>query len=225
LGEQFGAAVALGPDVDDPPDGRGDLLIGAPTSNLEDTLSAAGHAQLYSSAWHTPTWTLLGPETNCLLGTSVALGEDLSGDDRADAVVGAPGCYANQGCVFVRDGIDGTAIWATDPVTGEHAADRFGVAVALGPDATGDGMPDVLVGAPGYDSARGRIYLLSGADGTTVRTFDGEDRSDQFGCSVALGPDVDGDGLGDVLAGACWADDATHGIDAGKAYLFVSSSW
>jgi hypothetical protein len=110
-------------------------------------------------------------------------------------------------------------------VTGVVAGDRFGVSVAAGPDATGDGVPDVLVGATGHDSARGRVYLLSGADGTTVRTFDGDGFGDQFGCSVALGPDVDGDGLGDVLAGACWADDAAHGADAGKAYLFVSSGW
>ncbi len=226
--EQFGSAVALGPDVDDPADGRGDLLIGAPTSGLEDTAtprSLAGHAQVYSSAWHTAAWTLVGPEANCLLGTSVALGPDLSRDGRADAVVGAPGCYANRGQAYVRDGVGGSAVWAADPVPGEAAGDRFGAAVALGPDATGDGVPDVLVGAPGHDLARGRVYLLSGADGTTARTFEGEAAGDQLGCAVALGPDVDGDGLGDVLAGACWADDAARGADAGKAYLFGSASW
>jgi hypothetical protein len=226
-GEHFGAAVALGPDVDDPADGRGDLLVGAPTSGLEDTStprSMAGRVRLYSSAWHTPTWTLLGPQPNCALGTSVALGPDLSGDGRADAVVGAPGCVSDQGSVFVCNGVTGALVWAA-ALRGESTGDRFGLAVSLGPDATGDGVPDLLVGAPARDGARGRVYLVSGADGSTKRMFTGESLGDQLGCSVSLGPDVDGDGLGDILAGACWADDAAHGAAAGKAYLFVSAGW
>jgi ribosomal protein L35AE/L33A len=226
-GAWFGAAVALGPDVDQVPDGFGDLLVGEPRSNLVGLpggRSTAGRVHLVSSRTGAVAWTLDGPLPNSQLGSSVSFGGDLDGDGGADAAIGAPFYMLDKGAVWVVDGTNGADLWT--PALSEGAADeRFGTSVSIGPDATGDGVPDVAVGAPGADSARGRVYLLSGTDGTMVRTFTAEAPGEQLGGSVSLGPDVDGDGLGDVLAGAATAGVSPRGDAVGKAYLFPSRGW
>ena len=77
---------------------------------------------------------------------------------------------------------------------------RYGPIVAAGPDADGDGVPDVVVGVPS-DTGLGAVHLISGATGAILRTWTGDTARDGFGAAVSLGPDTDGDGLADVLVG------------------------
>ena len=79
------------------------------------------------------------------------------------------------------------------------------VAISSGLDATGDGVPDIVVGC---GEARvdgkymtGRVRLVSGASFEVVHIWEGRDELDGLGSAVSLGPDVDGDGLADVAAG------------------------
>jgi hypothetical protein len=83
-------------------------------------------------------------------------------------------------------------------------SERFGGAVSAGPDADGDGHPDVLVGDPSTEQTDqlGVVSLVSGATGEVVRTWQSDEPGDGFGARVSLGPDVDGDGLADVLVAA-----------------------
>jgi hypothetical protein len=73
---------------------------------------------------------------------------------------------------------------------------------------TGDGVSDLLVGAPGEDVGghlnQGRAYVFDGANGTLLHTLDNPaNLSDaHFGHAVADLGDVDGDGLSDLLVGA-----------------------
>lgn len=90
-------------------------------------------------------------------------------------------------------------------VFGEQAGDRFGSVVCTVADLTGDGISEILVGAPEADygaSASGSIYLLSGADGSTIRRHDGQGAGRQFGHLVAAVGDVDLDGVEDYAAAA-----------------------
>lgn len=96
---------------------------------------------------------------------------------------------------------------------GTGVGDRFGAAIAAKGDANGDGVSDLLVGAPKADATAGppevgavALYfgqrgLVSGNFGSSIR-FEGVESGDGVGSSVAFVGDVDGDGIGDLLIGA-----------------------
>ena len=88
-------------------------------------------------------------------------------------------------------------------IDGESSGDRFGSAVATLPDLNGDGIADLVVGAPGSDLAgtnAGAVYLLSGADGAVLRTHDGTGVDQRHGFLVCSAGDANGDGVADYAA-------------------------
>jgi hypothetical protein len=81
------------------------------------------------------------------------------------------------------------------------AGGAFGAAVALG-DVNADGVPDVAVGQPG--GVPGRVLVHSGKSGEVILKLAADEipqTADALGASLAVA-DVDGDGRGDVIAGA-----------------------
>jgi hypothetical protein len=91
---------------------------------------------------------------------------------------------------------------------GQAAGDGFGSAVVTIDDLDGDGVSDLLVGAPRTDHAgsnSGSVHVLSGANGTELYRVDGISTSELFGSSLAALADLDGDGLSDWIAGAPFA--------------------
>ncbi len=102
------------------------------------------------------------------------------------------------------------------PRAGAAADDRLGAALAVA-DMDGDGLLDLVTGAPGAAGGAGRVAMwagpLSGAaavdEGTVQR--DGGATGDAAGAALAAGADVDGDGYGDVLIGAPGADSGAGG--------------
>jgi hypothetical protein len=112
-------------------------------------------------------------------------------------------------------------------ITGEGPDDDFGWKVAPAWDVNGDGIADVIVGAPSNDAVAqfaGRAYLFSGPlegeinTGNAEAIITAEAFGDNLGFSVASAGDVNGDGVDDILIGARSNDDA--GIQAGRVYLF-----
>ena len=85
---------------------------------------------------------------------------------------------------------------------GDSAGDEFGSSVSGAGDVNGDGRPDLIVGARRVLNSRGSARVLSGLDGTTLYTFDGDSAFDFFGVSVSGAGDVNGDGLDDFIVGA-----------------------
>ncbi len=139
---------------------------------------------------------------------------DVDGDGADDVVTSAPtrspDGAANAGEVYVYSGKSGRRLWTAAGRTGE----QLGLGVEAAGDVDGDGVPDVVAGAPGGD----RAYLYSGRDGRVIRELDAPQKGSGFGHHVADAGDVNGDGRADVIVGAP-LDDA-GGTDAGRALVY-----
>ncbi len=89
-----------------------------------------------------------------------------------------------------------TRVWST-----LGSVRDFGYSTAVLRDVTGDGVADVVVGAPSQYAPQARVVLCSGSNGTLVwETFG---NTSTFGIDVACVGDADGDGFDDVAVGAC----------------------
>lgn len=86
----------------------------------------------------------------------------------------------------------------------------FGRSAAAVGDADRDGKPDVLIGARyrnlAVGASAGSAYLMSCADGRTIRVLEGLEAGGEFGAALAGLGDLDGDGVGDWAVSAPKSD-------------------
>jgi hypothetical protein len=131
-------------------------------------------------------------------GASLAGAGDLDGDGRADYVIAAPTGFTPSdlpeecrvGHVFVYSGESGVLLFDL-----EHPG--TGYTLDGGMDATGDGVPDILVGSDHQGLVLG-ARLYSGKDGSIVREIEGDIFREYIGANVALLDDMDGDGCAEL---------------------------
>ena len=101
---------------------------------------------------------------------------------------------------------------------------RFGWVVNRLPDVDGDARDDVVVaGFQDYDQSRipADAYVFSGASGELLATLPGH--SDYGGGrSIAGMPDINGDGLGEVLVANQLGNSSTGVFQAGQVSLYLS---
>ena len=134
---------------------------------------------------HRELFTVRGDSANDFLGCSVSGAGDVNGDGTPDLIVGAPYDDNNgdeSGSVCVLSGLDGSTLFTFN---GDSAGDRFGDSVSGAGDVNGDGRADLVVGAPHDGGNRGSVRVLSGLDGSTLFTFNGDSAGDYFGRSVS----------------------------------------
>jgi hypothetical protein len=177
---------------------------------------------------------LLGEARFDYAGLALSAGDDLTGDGSVDLVIGAP--FSDKagngtGSVYLVSGpISGqrSLSLADARIDGVASNDRLGTAAAVSSDVDGDGIADLLLGAPMADGGgtnAGRTYLLTGplSGVTSVTgasgTVDGMANEDRLGTALAAPGDTDGDGLADLLLGA-YGDDTGAG-SAGAAFLVL----
>ncbi|MCP4804416.1 MAG: hypothetical protein GY884_03625 [Proteobacteria bacterium] len=129
-------------------------------------------------------------------------------------VIGSASGDGDQGVVFLIGGdLSSDQVLGSDYelkiADGDDQPDSLGAAVLVA-DANGDGVPDLLMGAPTDDVSKtdgGGVYLIDGTDlGTTTGVVDvtdfsrvsGDKAGWMFGQNLIDVGDFDGDGNGDI---------------------------
>jgi hypothetical protein len=161
-----------------------------------------------------PTWTHNGGQANAKAGSSVTGLGDLNGDGHADVAIGLPGYssgQSNEGQVRVFKGVTtlaGLSLTASWSFESQQVSAALGTWVGAAGDVNGDGLADLVVGAPFFDSGEtdeGVALVFHGRTAPPPTTAAWSVESDQpnadLGECVARAGDVNGDGYSDVLVG------------------------
>jgi hypothetical protein len=217
-GNLFGHSVAGAVDINK--DGYDDLIIGAPGAAAPGMDS--GEVRVYSGRHGTLLYTSTGEAAGDQLGFSVSGLKDTNGDGFDEWLAGAPfhdSNGSNSGRVSLYSGFNGSRILFHD---GAAAGDEFGIAVGRAGFIDGDGREDWIASAWRNDSGApdgGRVRVISGADGSILRTETGPAAGFGLGRGGVCGlGDVDGDGFGDFLVGSPFADE--EGTNSGVATVY-----
>ncbi len=157
IGDAFGQRVAGLGDITG--DGIPDFAVGMPLYDGPGGTDA-GAVTVYSGADATPLVMLYGSAARGCFGTSIAPIGDIDGNGCDDFAVGEPSPYYTQiGLVHV---IDGCSFSTIHTFRGGSANDNFGSSVGGLVDITGDGLPELLIGALSEGgSAQGRVYIMT----------------------------------------------------------------
>lgn len=230
-------------------DGLDDLIVGASST---DSQRGAAFVVFGKATMNTVSLATLGVQgfridgaaPGTVTGRIVSGAGDVNGDQRPDVIVGAEDSSNNgrtrSGSAYVVFGKPSNQ--AVNLATlgnegfrmdGAAAEDRAGRAVSGAGDVNGDGLADVLVGAPltgnnGRDRS-GSVYVVFGRSSSTTidlgqlgtggYRIDGPERVDGLGEALASGGDVTGDGVPDILIGSPFANLAGVG-DQGAVHVF-----
>jgi FG-GAP repeat len=232
-GDFAGYAVAGAGDVNG--DGLDDFLIGAIGNDEGEESSGKVYLILGRSDadWGhgfelaTADASFIGDREFANMGFSLASAGDWNGDQLDDLLIASP----NQSGSANRRAWEGAAYlvlgrregWFTSQsltsaevvIRGDQQGDLAGFSIAGGEDLNGDGLDDIMIGVPGYDSTSdqdvgmaaiffGQREMLASLRSVSEAdlVFVGDTPYGRAGNSVAMLRDLNGDGLADVAIGA-----------------------
>ena len=257
--DTFGVAVSSAGDLNG--DGFDDVIVGAEGGDQTGGVNhgesyvifgrSGGFAPFVSLTFldGTDGFSITGIDPSDYSGQSVGSAGDVNGDGFDDLIIGASradqpggvdhgegyvlfgrgGGFASTIALSSLNGLEGFVL------TGIDADDRAGISVSAAGDVNGDGVDDLIVGAPQADqspsSNQGESYVLFGRfdgfgssvalsslSGTNGFVLTGIDPDDGAGRSVSGAGDVNGDGFDDLIIGAMDADQS-GGSNHGESYV------
>ncbi len=234
---RLGTSVSAAGDVNG--DGRADFMIGEPGPGRSKLV--IGRTSML------PMSEMVWDEAIATHGAVVAAAGDWNDDGFADVAVGEPGTGVNpsQGSVRVYLGSGETlAAAGTTELTGINAIDSLGLGMGYAGDINHDGCSDFVAGAPGFDNDQtneGRVFVRYGVSDACTSFNElilpghreGNQDGAELGWSATGAGDVNGDGYGDVIAGAPFHDGIVFcGFpllfcptpDSGRADIFLGNA-
>ena len=227
-GESLGYSVSTAGDVNG--DGYSDFLVGSPFWSTP--FANAGRVQLFlgsaTGISAVPAWSFQGTQANARLGISVSSAGDLNGDGFSDVVIGCPGFLGMGAVLLFKGSATGLGASPDQTIVGQTLGDDFGWSVALAGDVNGDGLSDVLVGAPKFSAGKGKAYCYRGTGNPAMPlvqawAFAGTSAAAQFGFCVAGAGDLNSDGFSDVAIGAPYQP-KIPGSNNGAVHLFAGGA-
>jgi hypothetical protein len=263
-GDDYGFSVSSAGDVNG--DGIDDLIIGASDADPNGQASAGksyvlfGNSRGFSAALNlsflngTNGFVINGIDEFDYSGNSVSGAGDVNGDGIDDLIIGARNADSNgqdrSGKSYVvfgsSRGFSSTLNLSTlngdngFVINGINEFDFSGSSVSSAGDVNGDGISDLIIGAPFaetngrsftgesyvvFGSSRGfssalNLSTLSGDNGFVINGIGGGDNS---GNSVGSAGDVNGDGIDDLIIGADRVSPYSQ-YDVGESYVIFGSS-
>jgi hypothetical protein len=237
-------------------DGIDDLIIGAPGADRNGSDSGQSYVVFGSRSGFSASFNLSslngsngfninGIAAGDSSGSSVSSAGDINGDGIDDLIIGAPSIFATNGdysesyvvfgsrsgfsANFNLSSLNGSNGFSINAIA---ALDLSGRSVSSAGDINGDGIDDLIIGAPGfgYGYSGGQSYVvfgsrsgfstslnLSSLNGSNGFSINSISSYNDLGRSVSDAGDINGDGIDDLIIGAYRFD------PSGQSYVVFGS--